>query len=229
MPSSPATKAMKRPSVIHWCWYNFSKLTLQAWESVYFNPRYSGVENIPATGAVLMVSNHQSHLDPPLIGSGCPRMMNYIARDTLFRFKPFGWLIHSYNAIPIDRDGTGISGIKETLKRLKRGQIVLVFPEGTRTRDGNVGKFRPGFSSLAVRSKAAILPVAIEGAFAAWPRGQRFPHPRPVRVHYGPPILPDDARRCEERELVEEVQRRVGYYHARLRQRLTGDASPRRS
>jgi 1-acyl-sn-glycerol-3-phosphate acyltransferase len=156
-------------------------------------------------------------------------MMNYIARDTLFRFKPFGWLIHSYNAIPIDRDGTGISGIKETLKRLKRGQIVLVFPEGTRTRDGNMGKFRPGFSSLAVRSGAAILPVAIEGAFAAWPRGQRFPHPRPARIHYGPPILPDDARRYEERELAEEVERRVRYYHAQLRRQVPANASARSS
>ena len=220
---------MNLPSAIHLCWYNFSELSLQAWESVYFSPRYSGVENIPSTGVVLMAFNHQSHLDPPLVGSGCPRMMNYIARDTLFRFKPFGWLIHSYNAIPIDRDGTGISGIKETLKRLKRGQIVLVFPEGTRTRDGNVGKFRPGFSALAVRSGAAILPAAIEGAYAAWPRGQRFPHPGPVRVHYGTPIMPEEARRYEERELVEEVERRVRYYHAQLRRQVSSNASARPS
>ena len=92
-----------------------------------------------------------------------------------------------------------------------------MFPEGTRTRDGNVGKFRAGFSALAVRSGAAILPAAIEGAYAAWPRGQRFPHPGPIRVHYGPPIPPEEARRYEERELVEEVQRRVRYYRDQLR------------
>ncbi len=146
-----------------------------------------------------------------------------------FPLQALRLLIHSYNAIPIDRDGTGISGIKETLKRLKRGQIVLVFPEGTRTRDGNVGKFRPGFSSLAVRTGAAIVPAAIEGAHAAWPRNQLFPHPGPVRVHYGTPILPEEARKYEERALVEEVERRVRYYHAQLRRRLSSDASARSS
>jgi len=207
---------MKRPSVIHWCWYNFSKLSLQAWESVYFSPRYSGVENIPTTGAVLMASNHQSHLDPPLVGSGCPRMMNYIARDTLFRFKPFGWLIHSYNAIPIDRDGAGISGIKETLKRLKRGQIVLVFPEGTRTRDGNVGKFRPGFSTLAVRTGAAIVPAAIEGAYAAWPRWRKLPRPGTILIRFGQPLGPEEIAGRPERELVAVVEQRVRECHAML-------------
>jgi 1-acyl-sn-glycerol-3-phosphate acyltransferase len=106
---------------------------------------------------------------------------------------------------------------------------VLVFPEGTRTRDGNVGTFRAGFSTLAVRTRAAIVPAAIEGAYAAWPRGQRFPHPGPVRVHYGTPILPDEARRYEERELAEEVQRRVHFYHARLRQQVSNDAAARPS
>jgi 1-acyl-sn-glycerol-3-phosphate acyltransferase len=211
-------ETMKLRSAIHRLWYNLAKTMLQAGESVYFDLRYSGIDNIPATGAVLMVSNHQSHLDPPLIGSGCPRMMSYIARETLFRFRPFGWLIRSYNAISLDRDGTGLAGIKETLKRLKRGHIVLLFPEGTRSRDGKVGRFRPGFSTLALRSGAAILPTAIEGAYAAWPRGRRFPRPGPVRVHYGTPILPDEARRFDERELVEEIRRRVCYYHARLRQ-----------
>ena len=106
---------------------------------------------------------------------GVNRRMNYLARDTLFTFPPFRWLIHSVDAIPIDREGLGLSGVKESLRRLKRGEMVVVFPEGTRTRDGEIGRFRPGFTALASRSGAAILPVAIEGAFAAWPRWQPFP------------------------------------------------------
>ena len=78
--------------------------------------------------------------------------------------------IQSLDAIPIDRDGLGLGGIKESLRRLKRGEMLLIFPEGRRTDDGEVADFRPGFTALAVRSKVAILPVAIEGAFAAWPR-----------------------------------------------------------
>ncbi len=96
-----------------------------------------------------MVSNHQSHLDPPLVGMACHRHMNYIARETLFAFKPFAWLIHSINAIAIDREGLGLAGIKESLKRLKNGEMVLIFAEGTRTPDGEIKPFKPGITSLA--------------------------------------------------------------------------------
>ena len=109
-----------------------------------YGVRYSGRANIPKTGAVLVVSNHQSHLDPTLVGAGCDRRMNYLARETLFHFAPLRWLIRSLDAIPIDRDGLGLNGIKESLRRLKRGEMVLIFPEGTRTRDGDVAPFRPG-------------------------------------------------------------------------------------
>ncbi len=124
-----------------------------------------------------MLPNHQSHLDPPLVGMACRRHMNYLARETLFDFAPFAWLIRSINAIPIDREGFGIAGIKESLRRLKRGEMVLIFPEGTRTPDGQVKQFRPGFTSLAVRSRSAILPVAIAGRFNVGPRAEHFPAP----------------------------------------------------
>jgi 1-acyl-sn-glycerol-3-phosphate acyltransferase len=198
-------------------WYRLLQYTLQVVGIVYFRTRYSGRENIPAEGGVLVVSNHQSHLDPPLVGVGCPRIMNYLARDTLFKFAPFGRLIHSVGAIPIDREGVGLSGIKEALKRLKRGEMVLIFPEGTRTRDGQIAPFRPGFTALAVRSKAAILPVAIDGAFAAFPRTSKWPRPGRIRVHYGKPILPAEYAELNERELLAEVERRVRECHAQVK------------
>jgi 1-acyl-sn-glycerol-3-phosphate acyltransferase len=180
--------------------------------------RYMGCKNIPPTGPVLVVSNHQSHFDPPLVGSGCWRRMNYVARETLFHFGPLGWLIRSLDAIPIDRDGMGLSGIKESLRRLKRGEMVLIFPEGARSRDGEISHFRPGFTALAVRSKAAILPVAIEGAFAAWPRTQTLPSlGMNVHVLYGEPITPEEAARYDERQLAAEVERRVRQCQAILR------------
>ena len=139
-------------------WYEFLRAGINLGGSLAFGLRYSGRENIPRSGAVLVVSNHQSHFDPPLIGAGCPRRLNYLARETLFRFAPFRWLIKSLDAIPIDRDGLGLNGIKESLRRLKRGEMVLIFPEGTRTNDGEVVAFRPGFTVLAARTKAWILP-----------------------------------------------------------------------
>jgi len=199
-------------------WYRFSRRALQLLGVAAFGLRHWGRENIPAEGPVLVVSNHQSHFDPPFVGTGCMRRMNYLARDTLFGFAPLRWLISSLDAIPIDREGIGLSGIKESLRRLKRGEMVLIFPEGTRTRDGEIAAFRPGFTSLAVRSKATILPVAIEGAFAAWPRRHKLPRLGTIHIRYGPPISPEELRDYDERELLVEVERRVRRCHALLRQ-----------
>jgi 1-acyl-sn-glycerol-3-phosphate acyltransferase len=190
-------------------WYQLLQRMLQLLGVVFYGVRHWGRKNIPDTGGVLMVSNHQSHLDPPLVGIGCPRRMNYVARQTLFSFAPFGWLIHSVGAFPIDREGVGLGGIKESLKRLKRGEMVLIFPEGTRTKDGSIARFRPGFTTLAVRSGAAILPLAIEGAFQVWPRWRKFPGRGKIRVCYGAPILPAEFAGRDERELLAEVERRV--------------------
>jgi len=198
-------------------WYEFLKRVLQLVAILGCRVRHSGLHNIPAEGGVLVVSNHQSHLDPPLVGIGCPRRMNYVARDTLFRIAPLGWLLSSVDSIPIDREGIGLGGIKESLKRLKRGEMVVIFPEGTRSSDGEIHPFRPGFTALAVRSKAAILPVAIDGAFAAWPRWQKFPGLGRIRVHFGEPILPGEFAGRDERDLLAEVERRVRECHARLR------------
>ena len=209
---------MQRP-LFHRLWYELLQRGLQLGGVLLYGVRYWGRENIPATGGVLVVSNHQSHFDPPLVGIGCPRHMNYVARDTLFRFAPFGRLIHSVGAFPIDREGMGLAGIKESLRRLKRGEMVVIFPEGTRTSDGAIAPFRLGFTTLAVRSGAAILPVAIEGAFGAWPRWRKFPGRGRIQVRYGEPILPAELAACDERELLAEVERRVRECHQWLKKR----------
>jgi 1-acyl-sn-glycerol-3-phosphate acyltransferase len=188
------------------------------WAAGYW-VRYTGRENIPPEGAVLVAPNHQSFLDPPLVGAGCPRRMNYLARKSLFHFFPFRWLIDSLDAIPLDTEGIGFGGMKETLRRLRRGEMVLVFPEGSRTWDGEVGPFQPGFTTLAVRGRAAILPVAIEGAFEVWPRSEKLPRLGVVHVHYGVPIPAEDVRRQSEEDVIAEVRRRVCQYQAMLRQR----------
>ncbi len=200
-------------------WYETLRVPTQLAAVLAWHVRHTGQEKIPATGGVLVVSNHQSNLDPPLVGLGCARRMNYLARDTLFRFPPLRWLIRSLDAIPIDREGIGLSGIKESLRRLKRGEMVLVFPEGTRTPTGDIQPFLPGFTALAVRGRAAILPVAIEGAYQSWPRQQRFPRLGRVAVHYGEPILPSQVVAMADRALLAEVERRVRACHALLRSR----------
>ena len=209
---------MAERSLLNRIWYQGLQRAVQLTAVLVYRVRHTGVRNIPSEGGVLVISNHQSHFDPPLVGMASRRRMNYLARDTLFRFAPLGWLIGSLDAIPIDRDGLGLSGIKESLRRLKRGELVLMFPEGTRSKDGEMAAFLPGFTTLAVRSKAAILPAAVEGAYDAWPKGRKFPGLGTIYVRYGLPIPPEEVKRYDERELAAEVERRVRRCHAELRQ-----------
>jgi 1-acyl-sn-glycerol-3-phosphate acyltransferase len=189
-------------------WYAVLWCPCWAIASIAFRFRASGREYVPTNGPVLLVSNHQSHLDPVLVGIACPRQMRFLARHTLF-FWPLSWLIQSLGAVPIDRERGGLGGIKSTLRLLRQGEAVLAFPEGTRTRDGRLQALLPGFCTLARRSGATIVPVAISGAFDAMPRGSSFPRPRPIKVAFCPPILTDEYAAFSDDELAEATATRI--------------------
>jgi len=173
---------------------------------LFFRIRLRGILNEPAEGPVLVVSNHQSHLDPPMIGMFFRRPLNYMARETLFKFPPLGWLIRTLGSIPIDRDGVGLSGMKETLRRLKYGQMVLVFPEGSRTRDGQLGTLKPGFCALARRGGVKLLPVGIAGAYRAWPRTRPVPGRATIQIRVGKPMGPEDVASLDDKALIARVE-----------------------
>jgi 1-acyl-sn-glycerol-3-phosphate acyltransferase len=185
---------------------------------VVFRLRVRGRQNIPNSGGVVVLSNHQSHLDPVLVGLCFDRRLSYLARDTLFGFAPFRWLINSLDAIPINREGIGVGGLKECLKRLKAGEMLLIFPEGTRTRDGEVGEIKPGFLALSRRSKAALLPVGMEGAFDAWPRKNPLPLPAVVHIEIGEPLLPAQFADWSDEKLLAEIERRIKQCHDQARE-----------
>lgn len=196
-------------SLLERVWYFIAKNSCRIiWHLVY-RIRIAGREHIPADGSVLVVANHQSHFDPPCVGSCIARQSNFLARDTLFDNKILGVMLRGLGAVPIDQSGKAISGLKETLRRLKRGGIVLVFPEGTRSPDGQIKKFRAGFTTLAIRSKSPIVPAAIAGAYEAYPRGKKFPGRGRLAVVFGEPIPFETMREMEEKELVAEVRTRV--------------------
>lgn len=205
-------------SLLNRLWYGVLRIGARLVGSTLFRLRVRGRENWPASGGGLVLSNHQSHFDPVMVGLTCDRRMNYLARRTLFGFLPFRLLIESLDAIPVDRDGLGLDGLKETLRRLKRGEFVLVFPEGTRTADGNVAEFKPGFSALAKRGRVPLVPVAIDGAWQCWPRWQLLPKPwGTIHIQIGSPISPDELAGLSERELVAKVERRIRELHAEVR------------
>jgi 1-acyl-sn-glycerol-3-phosphate acyltransferase len=176
---------------------------------VLFGIRVFGRENFPKSGSALVCANHQSHLDPMMAGVGCNRRMNYLGRKTLFKVKLFAWLINFLDAIPLDKSGMGIAGIRETMKRLKRGELVLIFPEGTRSHDGEIGKINPGFAVLARRTKTRLLPVGIDGTFDVWPRTKNFPSPSRIAVSIGPAIEFEDYQDLSDDELVELLGARI--------------------
>lgn len=190
-------------------WYAVLQVFAQALFVVLFRGRAFHRERIPAAGGVLVVCNHQSYLDPILAALPIYRPFSPMARDSLFRFKPFAWLIRSLHAFPVRRGAADMSAMRTCIRRLREGGIVLVFPEGTRTRDGSIGRLHAGIVLAAQRAGVPIVPAVIDGAFEAWPRGAALPRPHPVRVNYGEPIPPGEVRRMRPEELAHDIRRRM--------------------
>jgi 1-acyl-sn-glycerol-3-phosphate acyltransferase len=144
-----------------------------------FGLRIRHRERVPRRGPVLIVSNHVSNIDPPLVGLCSTRILKYLARTTLFKNKAFAAFIRLMGAVPIDRE-VGTEGLKLTLQLLGEGRAVLMFPEGTRTEDGALQELKPGITVLLKKANCTIVPCGLVGVYDAWPRGQKLPKPSPV-------------------------------------------------
>jgi 1-acyl-sn-glycerol-3-phosphate acyltransferase len=185
---------------------------------------------VPATGPVLIVSNHVSVLDPPLVGGSAPRPLFFMAKEELFRIPLFGRLIRGLNARPVRRDGSDMRALKAALGLLQEGRAILVFPEGTRGEEGRpLREGKPGVGMLAVLSGAPVVPVYVSGSGTALPRGRALPRPTKVRVTFGPPLIfktegkregkraGDEGRKEAYREAAQEMMRAI----AQLRDQQT--------
>lgn len=168
--------------------YAFVKLVAVLLARLCFRTEAHGTENVPQTGPALVVSNHSSVLDPPLMGATVPRPLHFMAKEELFRIPLFGWLIRRVNALPIKRGTADPSALRMSMRVLEEGGALLVFPEATRTPEGVIGEGRPGAGMLAVLSGVPVVPAYIEGSGRAWPKGRRFPRPTKVRVRFGRPM-----------------------------------------
>jgi len=202
-------------------WYRFWRVTFQLlavalWRLEVFNRHHE-----PTTGSALYLCNHQSFLDPPLMSLALKRTMNFMARDSLFHPPVFRQMIRSLNAFPVRRGHADTGAIKEGLRRLKRGEQLVVFPEGTRTTDGRIGPFLPGVTVLARRAAEWVVPTVIEGAFELFPRTRLLPSLGPrICVAYCRPFSKADVDRLGADGLLAAVRERMIAMQAQLRQRM---------
>ena len=153
-----------------------------------FRLRIYGRENLIEEGPAILASNHASYLDPPLVGVSCRKDIYYLARKSLFEKPVFGPLIAQLNTVPIDRDRGDVAAVRAILHLLKAGKRVVVFPEGTRSSDGNLQPARAGVGLIIAKSLAPVVPIRIFGSHAALPRsgGIRF---IPITVVVGKPLF----------------------------------------
>jgi 1-acyl-sn-glycerol-3-phosphate acyltransferase len=166
-------------------WLSYLLYEVVYWSSMAlmtlgFSLRSEGRQRVPRSGPALLIANHQSYLDPVLLGLCSRRHLCFLARKTLFKNPVFAWLIRTLGAVPIDQEGVGKEGIRTILDQLRAGKAVVIFPEGTRTPDGVMHPLRPGIHLLIKRTEAPIVPVGLAGAYDTWPSWQKFPRPAPL-------------------------------------------------
>jgi 1-acyl-sn-glycerol-3-phosphate acyltransferase len=164
--------------------YTISKVVAE----LGFRLRIYGRENLIEDGPAILASNHASYLDPPLVGVSCRKDVYFLARKSLFERPVVGPILAQLNTIPVDRDRGDVGAVRALIKLLKSGNRVLVFPEGTRSKDGNLQPARAGVGLLIAKSLAPVVPVRVFGSFAALPRtgGIRFV---PITVVIGKPLF----------------------------------------
>jgi 1-acyl-sn-glycerol-3-phosphate acyltransferase len=174
---------------------------------LYFRLEGRGQRNVPPDGPLLLVANHSSVLDPPLVGAVAPRPLCFLAKEELFRIPLFGRFIAALNARPLRREGADSRALRTALRLLEEGQALLVFPEGTRGEEGTLRTPKAGVGMLALLSGASVVPVYIQGSGRAWPRGRSFPHPGKVKVTFGAPLRFERTAGTDRKERYEAVSR----------------------
>src|ERR1700756_2636639 len=172
-------------NLYYWAGYHLSRLAGR----VFFRFRVIHRERMVQRGPVILAMNHQSYLDPPLAGITCDRAIYFLARRTLLDVPLLGWLLPKLNVIAVNQEGVDRSAIKAMIRALQAGNGVLVFPEGSRTLDGNLQPAEPGLGLVIAKTLAPVVPMRIFGAHQALPRGGGGLHFAPITIVIGEPIL----------------------------------------
>lgn len=184
--------------------YSLLRVMFRLFFSLFFRWEISGENNIPLSGGVIVAANHISLWDPPVLGSAMTRALHFMAKQSLFSIPIFGWVISKLNAFPVSRGTADRMAIKKTIDLLNTGLAVGMFPEGTRSKNGELGKAKQGVATIALHTQAAIVPAAIIGTNKIFSSKSFFPK---IKVKFGKPILIDNSRR--DKAYIEELSDRM--------------------
>jgi 1-acyl-sn-glycerol-3-phosphate acyltransferase len=209
-----------KDNIFKWIWYLLCRTLSVGMVTILYRVKVYGKEHVPKTGSVLILSNHQSFFDTMFCQNWIWRPFYFIPRDTLLGIKFWGALIRTLYVIPIKRGQADIAAMKMIIEVLRQNKAVCLFPEGTRTLDGRIGKIKPGFGLISRRSGAMIVPMVIDGIFEAWPKGQKWPKPGKVAVMYGRPFTPEYIASCSDEDFAAEITQTLRNLQAELRTRM---------
>ena len=189
--------------------YRVGHLGCSILAQILFRFRVIGRENFNVEGPAIIAANHQSYIDPPLIGVAYPGELHYLARNTLFKRRLANWILTEVNAIPVDRDRGDVGAFRAVLKLLKDGHRTVIFPEGTRTLTGQIQKARPGIGMIVAKTLVPVIPARIFGSFEAWPKNGKL-KPHPITVVIGKPIrFTSEDVASGEREIYQKISERI--------------------
>jgi len=178
--------------------YWFSHFLLSRFLRIFYGFKVIGLENFPIDGPVLVASNHRSNMDPVAVGCALRREIHYLAKEELFKIPILNWIIRQWKAFPIKRGGADRQAIKTALGILQQGKVVGVFPEGTRSKTGELGQPQSGVGLLAIKGNCLVVPLVLLGTQKLF---------GPITVKIGQPL--DFSRKEGERVKAEEVSRQI--------------------
>jgi 1-acyl-sn-glycerol-3-phosphate acyltransferase len=189
----------------YWLGYHSSRILAQ----IFYRFRIVHRERMIQTGPVIVAMNHQSFFDPPLAGNACDRAIYFLAKRSLMDGSILGWLLPKLNVIPVNLEGVDRSALKALIRAINSGEGALVFPEGTRTPDGNLQPAEPGVGLIIARTRAPVVPMRIFGAFDAWPIHGKIRLGARITIVVGEPIHFTEADLAHGENLYGRLSQRV--------------------
>ncbi len=195
-------------------YYRLSQVIVGFLFRLYFRHETRGIQNLPKNKGAVIATNHTSVLDPPLIGVDLPRPVFYMAKQSLHDIPLFGSLIRAYNSFPVKRGGFNRRAMRRAAEVVEKGNLLFLFPEGTRSRDGSLQRFRAGVGKIVLDSQVGVVPGYIDGAFSAWPPESWWPRPFKTSVTFGKykeyeEFYSEDPTREDYRQVANDIRESV--------------------